>query len=268
MRIRAIFLRIHQVFSGQFGIDPIRMVRGVQGLPQYIRGLYCFRSRYTGSIELLPCLHDWLEEGGYTRSEYFWQDLLVARWIFEENPVKHVDVGSRIDGFVAHVASFREIEVFDVRPISTKVSGIVFKQADFMQPLELGECYCDSLSCLHAIEHFGLGRYGDPIDPMGYQCGIANMARLLKLGGRFYLSTPIGQERVEFNAHRVFDPRTINRCAEDNGLRLQELTLVGADGKVSLLALNDESLRQLSQARYNLGIFVFIKIYHKSPQLS
>ena len=39
--------------------------------------------------------------------------------IYAARPEKHVDVGSRVDGFVAHVASFREIEVFDVRPIAT-----------------------------------------------------------------------------------------------------------------------------------------------------
>ena len=258
MSFRPIFQKIHQVFSGQFGIDPVRMIGGVRGLPKYICDLYHFRKKYIGSIELFPCLHDWNEEGGYTRSEYFWQDLLVARWIFDKNPLKHVDIGSRIDGFVAHVASFREIEVFDVRPIGTKVPGIVFKQADLMQPPDLVD-YCDSLSCLHAIEHFGLGRYGDQIDPMGYQSGIANMARLLIPNGRFYLSTPIGYERVEFNAHRVFDPRIIKRCAEENGLRLDELILVGADGNLSLPQLNDVVLQQLSQTRYNLGIFVFIK---------
>lgn len=42
----------------------------------------------------------------------------MARWIYEAAPIKHVDVGSRVNGFVAHVASFREIEVIDVRPIS------------------------------------------------------------------------------------------------------------------------------------------------------
>jgi hypothetical protein len=37
--------------------------------------------------------------------------------------------------------------------------------------------YCDSLSCLHALEHFGLGRYGDPIDPRGHEKGITRWRR-------------------------------------------------------------------------------------------
>ena len=37
---------------------------------------------------------------------YFHQDFVVARKIFERNPRLHIDVGSRVDGFVAHVATF------------------------------------------------------------------------------------------------------------------------------------------------------------------
>ena len=61
----------------------------------------------------------------------------MARWIFEAQPQHHVDVGSRVDGFVAHVASFRDCEVFDVRPITTRIPGIGFKLADLMQPNDL-----------------------------------------------------------------------------------------------------------------------------------
>jgi hypothetical protein len=214
-------------------------------------------------MTLMPCLHDRYEEGGTTKNEYFWQDLLVARWIHDAKPQKHVDVGSRVDGFVAHVASFREIEVFDVRPTINQIPGVVFKQADLMQPVVLpsagGRGYCDSISCLHAIEHFGLGRYGDPIDPQGYERGIANMAQWLKPDGRFYLSTPIGQERVEFNANYVFDPRTIIRCTESSGLNLVELTVIGAGGVVRQVKPSEDALLELAGCLYNLGIFVFIK---------
>jgi hypothetical protein len=173
-----------------------------------------------------------------------------------------VDVGSRVDGFVAHVASFRDVEVFDVRPISSQIPGIVFKQADLMRsdslPTSQGG-YCDSLSCLHAIEHFGLGRYGDPIDPVGHERGIANMALLLQPGGMFYLSTPIGRERVEFNANRVFDPRSIIRLAESHGLVLHQLTLIGSSGVVREEQASPETLQALAGETYNLGIFVFAK---------
>lgn len=212
----------------------------------------------------MPCLYDRHEEGGATKSEYFWQDLLVARLIHEAKPIRHVDVGSRVDGFVAHVASFREIEVFDVRLITTVVPGVIFRQADLMQPPAIPgvaeDGCCDSLSCLHALEHFGLGRYGDPINAKGYRSGIANMAKLLKAGGTFYLSTPIGQERVEFNANWVFAPRTILECAIATGLVLQKLIVITAKDGPYESPINDAVLAELAQQPYKLGVFIFIKV--------
>lgn len=183
MDIRAVLLRIHWLLSAQLGIDLIKIFCSIRGICRYLADLIYFRKIFTGRLELVPCLHDWHEEGGVTKNEYFWQDLLVARKIFSAKPDKHVDIGSRVDGFVAHVASFREIEVFDIRPISTIIPGVIFRQADLMNFHESIVDYCDSLSCLHALEHFGLGRYGDPIDPKGHESGVCNMSRMLRSGG-------------------------------------------------------------------------------------
>lgn len=256
-------IKLHWLLSSLFGLDPRRLLLSLRGSPRFVIDWWKFRKGYAGLLNWMPCLHDRYEEGGTTKSEYFWQDLLVARWIFAAKPQRHVDIGSRVDGFVAHVASFRDIEVFDVRPISTQIPGVVFKQADLMRSDSLpdsgGGGYCDSLSCLHAVEHFGLGRYGDPIDPNGHERGIANMALLLQPGGTFYLSTPIGRERVEFNSHWVFAPRRIIQLAESHGLLLKQLTIVGAGGTVQEVPAIPEKLQALAEATYNLGIFVFTK---------
>jgi hypothetical protein len=246
---------------GQLGLDPVRMLRALRGIPSYLRDMRAFRQNYKGIFRLAPCLHDRFEEGGTTKSEYFWQDLLVARWIYSAAPKKHCDVGSRVDGFVAHVAAFREIEVFDVRPITTTIPGVVFRQADFMSTESLPEAseggYCDSLSCLHALEHFGLGRYGDSINPLGYQLGLQNMIKLLQPGGVLYLSTPIGRERVEFNANWVFDPRTIVSIAAKAGLRLRALMIFSHAHGVREVVPTECALAELALQRYNLGIFIF-----------
>ncbi|HTL87751.1 MAG TPA: hypothetical protein VL856_21400, partial [Acidimicrobiia bacterium] len=99
----------------------------------------------------IPCLFDRDANAGEARGDYFHQDLLVARMINDAKPVRHVDVGSRVDGFVAHVAAFRTIEVVDIRPLSTSAEGIVFRQRDITaRDASWDEC-CDSLSCLHAL---------------------------------------------------------------------------------------------------------------------
>lgn len=261
--LKAILIKLHWILSSQFGLDPRTFLRALRGLPVFLRDWAIFRKNYAGKMKLMPCLHDRYEEGGATKSEYFWQDLLVARAIHAAKPVRHVDIGSRVDGFVAHVASFRDCEVFDVRPISTVLPGVVFRQADLMRSESLPNRgnggYCDSLSCLHALEHFGLGRYGDPIDPTGHERGIANMASLLQPGGLFYLATPIGRERVEFNANRVFDPRTIIDLAEKNGLSLNKLIAISSSGVVQETVVATEPLQTLAESNYNLGLFVFTK---------
>lgn len=219
----------------------------------------------------MPCLHDRYEEGGATKSEYFWQELLVARAIYAAKPVTHVNIGSRVDSFVAHVVSFREIEVMDVRPSTTAIPGIGFRQLDLMDSTTLpsgplrGGGYCDSLSCLHALEHFGLGRYGDPVNPQGYQQGIANMASLVRPGGRFYLSTPIGQERVKFNVNWVLDPRSIN-CATNSGLKLTEITVITPAHGAQETPFDDKALDDVTTQRYQLGLFTLIKIEDEKSQ--
>lgn len=260
--MKASLIKLNWLLASQFGFDLRRLLLSLRGLPRFAADWRAFRRGYRGKLNWMPCLHDRYEEGGTTKDEYFWQDLLVARRIFAANPRCHVDVGSRVDGFVAHVASFREIEVFDVRRISTEIPGVTFRQADLMDRERLRDipaAYCDSLSCLHAIEHFGLGRYGDPIDPTGHARGVANMASLLAVGGTFYLSAPVGRERVEFNAHRVFDPRSLIELARHNGLSLRQLTRIDGGVARRLRIGSAEDLAALAAEDYSLGLFEFTK---------
>lgn len=250
--------KVYFVLNAQLGIDPIKAWRSIRGLPKYIRNFIKFRKSYDGIINFLPCLHDWDEEGGTARGEYFTQDLLVARMICKKNPLKHVDIGSRVDGFVAHVASFRQIEVFDVRQMKSTFPGITFRQADLMSHSNSLKNYCDSLSCLHALEHFGLGRYGDPISPDGYKIGFSNMASMLKSGGSLYLSVPIGTERVEFNAHRIFDLSGIVKLGESLSLMLTKMIVLDKAGTV-VFEDRDPSLFEHRNTPYHLGIFLFDK---------
>ncbi len=195
-----------------FGIDLKKLVTSVRELPFFFRTLRELK-RQAGRDSLMfpfgalmPCLEDRFAESGTARGPYFHQDLLVARRIFENHPETHVDIGSRVDGFVAHVASFRPIVVIDVRRVESTVRNIRFVQLDIMKGLTSSfvDC-CDSLSSLHALEHFGLGRYGDTIQFDGYLAGLENMHKMLRRRGKLYLSVPIGAQRIEFNAHRVFD---------------------------------------------------------------
>jgi len=153
---------------------------------------------------LYPCYFDKVDNAGVARGAYYWQDFYVAQRLFINNPKRHIDIGSAINGFVTHVACFREIEVLDIRPLEQKIPNVTFKQCDIMKKEGLQAAITDSISSLHALEHFGLGRYGDPICYEGHLIGFENITYLLKPNGKFYFSVPLGCQRIEFHAHRIF----------------------------------------------------------------
>lgn len=191
-------------FATALGVDPRLLANPLQ-IPRFIRDALIWKNKGGVIHSLYPCVGDWHAQAGSVPTHYFLQDILVATLIHSANPPKHVDVGSRLDGFVAHLACFREVEVFDVRPLDLELPNISFQRWDLADPdSDLNEI-TPSLSCLHALEHFGLGRYGDSIDPLAHLTGFNNLCRLLARGGVLYFSVPVAQvERVEFNAHRVF----------------------------------------------------------------
>ena len=256
--MKSFFRKINWFLSSQVGFDFRLFAKFFMGLPRYIINLIDFSSKYDGKIKIMPCLNDWYSEGGSTKSEYFWQDLYVAKKVFEYSPIKHVDIGSRVDSFVAHVASFREIEIFDIRPIHAEIPGVLFKKSDLMS-VSGNNDYCDSLSCLHALEHFGLGRYGDPINVDGHKQGLTNMVSILKRGGVLYLSVPTGFERVEFNANRVFNPISLNEFAKSLNLSLLELAWIDPITKINISKDLNADLNMLANKNYMLAIFTFIK---------
>lgn len=207
-----------------------------------------------------PIFSEGAQSAGAATGHYFHQDLLVANLIYQAQPSRHLDVGSRIDGFIAHVASFMPIEVLDVRPLApTGHNNIRFVQANLMADLDpdwIGQY--DSISCLHAIEHFGLGRYGDPLDLDGHLKGFENLLRLLKPGGMLYISFPIAtKSAVEFNAHRKFHAQEILSWPTAG----QEIILKRFDYVDDAGDLHQEVklLETLPPLHYGCGIYSFKK---------
>jgi hypothetical protein len=166
------------------GVDPRCFVLAMRGLPFYLIDFYRTRRQlrnqnplYIGRVALF--LSDRFGAGGLLSGYYCHQDLVIAKCMYRNKPVSHLDVGSRTDGFVFHVAVFREIEVFDIRPVRSGVANIKLIQADLMDRNWSLTGYCDSISCLHALEHFGLGRYGDATDAQGHLRDFENINKTL-----------------------------------------------------------------------------------------
>ena len=165
-------------------------------------------------------------------------------------------------GFVSHVASFREIEVIDIRPVESDASGITFHCLDFMGLPEEWHGAADSVSCLHVLEHFGLGRYGDDIAADGWLRGLRSLHALLEDNGTLYLAVPTGEiQRIEFNAHRVFslpylrghllDSFEIEKLAfvNDKGKLIRDVDPFGLEADSSMFASHGLSIWRLRKKR-------------------
>jgi hypothetical protein len=241
------------------GFDPLRLL-SLRFYPRFRSDKSKWLKQGGNITQSFMILSDYSDSAGIVKGHYFHQDLLVAKLINEHNPTRHIDIASRVDGFVAHVASFREIEVVDIRPLAkSEHVNIIFQQADLMSPHNLGAT--DSLSCLHAIEHFGLGRYTDTIDVDGHNKGITNLVSLVSIGGRFYISFPIGQsDEVHFNAHRVFHPSTIFKHPSiSKCMNLVRFDYVDDNGD---LHPNSDVSDVNAETKFGCGIYTFEKVSH------
>lgn len=247
-----------------FGIDLDKLKKSIKGIFYYFRTYKKLKKQKGRDSEFVlkrnyPILYERYEAGGIASGHYFHQDMYVAKKIFEDQPEKHVDIGSRVDGFVSHVAVFREIEVFDIRDIRNRVPNIIFRKLDMMNIPEAMHDYCDSISALHSIEHFGLGRYGDPIDYSGHIKGLQNITRILKQGGKFYFSVPVGRQRIEFNAQRVFSMRYLLDLLEKDYI-LESFSYVDDKGDFHEgPSMEEQDLDQNFGCNYGCGIFELIK---------
>jgi len=229
-------------------------------LPRFVRDTKAYRAapRTDASFAFewanaQPMLSDLTATAGTAGGHYFHQDLWAARRIHRARPPAHVDIGSRVDGFVAHVLTFMPVTVVDIRPLESRVEGLSFVRGDICQLTPFADNSIESLSCLHALEHIGLGRYGDPIVPDGWRQALAECSRVLAPGGRFYLGTPIGTERLHFNAGRVFSPLTI--MAALPALRLVSFAAVNDEGPL----VDPADPAAFVGADYSCGLFEFTK---------
>jgi len=245
---------IKSIFSF-FGIDLKRFLSLIY-IFKFLKDYVNFSLKNKKFHNFHPILTDFYDNAGTAKGHYFHQDLLVSQFIFKDKPLDHLDVASRIDGFVAHVAAFRKIEVSDIRNLNNKIDNIQFTQIDFMSSFSNIKKY-QSISCLHAIEHFGLGRYNDQIDVNGHLKGFLNITNLLEESGKLYISFPISNyPRTEFNAHRVFHPNDIFNWNGCEKLKLLRFDYVNDEGDL----IKNTNTNEVNNMNYACGIYTFIKI--------
>lgn len=153
-------------------------------------------------VEWYPCLFDNLSHTPLDPT-YFFQDTWAAKHIFELKPKHHYDVGSAAKT-VGIISQFTPTTMIDIRPIELELENLFFKEGSILE-LPFEDNALETISSLCVVEHIGLGRYGDPIDPFGSEKAIDELKRVLQLGGVILFSVPVDDDnKIYFNAHRAF----------------------------------------------------------------
>jgi SAM-dependent methyltransferase len=238
---------------------PRRASRWLSGYRRY----YADMRRYMRSmgsegahekLVLFPQIRDWTATTDFD-THYVYQGTWLFEKLLQRKPPTHVDVGSYI-GYMGFISALFPTTFIDIRPTGAKFEGFSERKGSVLDlPYEDGEIL--SLSCLHVIEHIGLGRYGDPLDLDGSAKALAELQRVLAPGGDLYLSAPSGRSATYFNAHRVFDPAVIVEALDE--LELVQLDAV-LDGEQQVRPV---TLGELRDNAYACGMYWFKRPLHR-----
>jgi SAM-dependent methyltransferase len=203
--------------------------------------------------DAIPCHDDRSIETPF-EAHYTYHPAWAARVLARTRPVKHVDISS-ILSFATIASAFVPIDFFDFRPAPVKLSNFRADRAN-LTSLPFDSDSIASLSCMHVIEHIGLGRYGDPMDPDGDLKAIGELCRVLAPRGDLLIVVPVGRARIQFNAHRIYDHATFLEYFTD--FDLIEFALIPDDGR-SVGLINDAPFSLIAEQEYGCGCYWFRK---------
>ena len=145
---------------------------------------------------------------------YFYQDVWAFRKILQAQPAHILDVGSTAL-LVGILSQFVPVTSVDVRPIPVMLGGLTAIKAN-VTDLPFDDGAFPLVSSLSVVEHIGLGRYGDELDPMGSERACKELQRVLAKGGRLLIAVPIGDEPMTlFNMHRLLTPTLVSEWLDE-----------------------------------------------------
>jgi len=201
-----------------------------------------------------PCLDDGTQQTGFDR-HYVYHTAWAARVLARTRPQRHVDIASSLY-FCSLVSAFVPVEFYDYRPAELVLDNLRSAHADLMK-LPFADGSLPSLSCMHVVEHIGLARYGDPMDPDGDIKAARELRRVLAPGGSLLFVVPVGRPRVQFNAHRIYAYRQVPAMFE--GLKLTEYALIPDTAQQGHLVLGASEAMTDAQS-YACGCFWFKRL--------
>ena len=191
-------------------------------------------------------------------AHYLYHVAWACRKVKQISPQRHIDISSSLN-FCTTVSAFIPTEFYDYRPAQINLNNLSCNQMNLLN-LTFEANSIESLSCMHVVEHVGLGRYGDPIDYNGDLKAVQEISRVVRSNGHLLFVVPVaGTPALEFNAHRIYSySQIIQMFAEFDIL---EHALVTDQGDFLL----NPDLSSYAVQKYGCGCFWFRK---KAMQLN
>lgn len=185
---------------------------------------------------------------------YIYHIAWACRVVKEINPDLHVDFSSSLH-FCTALSAFVPVKFYDYRPAALGLDNLNSEHGD-LTSIALPDNSVKSLSCMHTVEHVGLGRYGDPIDFYGDVKAVNELKRILSPGGNLLFVVPVGAPRVEFNGQRIYSFENVMNFFE--GFTLKEFSLIPDNASTGGLIRNcDPDL--VARQKNACGCFLFVK---------
>lgn len=204
-------------------------------------------------LDQFPCLLDKTSTTGF-EPHYTYHPPWAARIIAKNNPKLHIDISSILH-FSTIVSAFVPVHFYDYRPAKLILNNLDTKKCDLMA-MPFADNSVESLSCMHTVEHVGLGRYGDTMDPSGDIKAISELKRILAPGGSLLFVVPIGIPKIEFNAHRIYSYAQIIEYFSD--VELKEFSLI-PDNAFDVGIISNASSELADAQEWGCGCFWFTK---------
>ncbi|MBD1386776.1 DUF268 domain-containing protein [Mucilaginibacter rigui] len=200
---------------------------------------------------IYPCMDDKTTTTSFD-AHYIYHPAWAARIIKQINPLQHIDISSSLH-FCTILSAFIPTKFYDYRPALLNLDNLTSESID-LTDLRFKNNSQPSLSCMHTIEHIGLGRYGDMLDPDGDIKAINELARVCSVGGSLLLVVPVGKKRILFNAHRIYEPKEFASYLAN--FKVADFSLITDDGSF----INNATYEHAAEQNYGCGCYWFIKL--------
>lgn len=201
-----------------------------------------------------PFLYDKTKNTQFDR-HYVYHTGWAARVLRDLKVAELVDIGSALY-FISIVSAFLKVKFYDYRPAKLELDNVESGFADLLK-LNFADNSMQTLSCMHVVEHIGLGRYGDPLDPEGDKKSMAELARVLAPGGYLLFVVPVGKPKIYYNCDRVYSRQLVE--ASFPSLKLLEFSLIVEDERDGGIIKNP-SAALVSRQTFGCGCFLFTKV--------